>query len=753
MQTIRGLILDKLTIYALKKWVLWAIKLKKGKQVKYPYNPATGKGFQQDSKEVFNSANWVTYEKALSLAAKHNKLQKRKKWFLKPAFVMVETDDFVYIDLDNAVELNGTRPSPTPFALNIFNIFKASYREVSNSKRGYHLLFQAKDRKKHKSVKHGISIEVYSGNRVLALTGDSCSGDALVDYSVEFNQLIDQYLAVRETASDGVPVEWTREAIQAGYDLTDDELIKDLMTDRLFSAVWNLDISYLVMKFPSNSTDKDFDYSAADFYLAKTLLYATGKNCQRTEDLMRRSPLLRDKWDERRGDKTKLQFDILNAFKEVVLPEFDKKIITLENIKNELPNLFMINGKRILFENEEYDKDQVNNIMSGRYIFIDRAKGHTKPKKPFTALSEWYFHNQNQVKGTFWDPSKDEFFVNTERRLVNICPPDERLSRLEEAQCGENEPVVQRVIDHLFEIFDDISVKIILDWFSFLAKSPGKKLGFAMAVTGPAGVGKDAVISKVAEIISRNTKYVSTSTIQEKYNEYLFECDLIIGSDLRLTPKDNENQKAAMTQYWLPRRRMNHDVYTSFSCCNMYFSTNNEGFLFDEWGGRRIVSNRIKQKDIDDVNKHRYLTDVNWWRSTVNALNDPLNQLKLWYYFKYEYKDSFIEGQRPPTTSFTHDAVIASLGKLGEKAREYIEDVVKEADIILFKDFENYIKFEYRRDVSSQALGRVLGAFQYKKGRDIRMADRTRVNYWTRDPEKYDALTSDAIIEYINNRN
>ena len=73
-----------------------------------------------------------------------------------------------------------------------------------------------------------------------------------------------------------------------------------------FSRLWNGDTS-----------DHDYDHSRADLALCCSLAFWTGGDAHRMDCLFRASGLMREKWDERRGDKSYGQLTINKALARV----------------------------------------------------------------------------------------------------------------------------------------------------------------------------------------------------------------------------------------------------------------------------------------------------------------------------------------------------------------------------------------------------------------------------------------------------
>lgn len=225
-------------------------------------------------------------------------------------FVFVKGDGFFFVDIDGAL-----KPGPagglewSALSAEICAMFPGAYVEVSQSTTGLHILGRGAP-PEHSNKNILLNLELYTDQRFCALTGASMSGDvgtlhqaAITDYATRwFPPNVHGAIA---GWTDGPVPEWT-----AG--LTDDaDLLRAAMasgkkkasaafgngTDVLFSDLWDANAEVLAKKWPGNTDG--YGASEADIALASHLGFWTGKNCERTRDLMFQSGLARQKWEDR----------------------------------------------------------------------------------------------------------------------------------------------------------------------------------------------------------------------------------------------------------------------------------------------------------------------------------------------------------------------------------------------------------------------------------------------------------------------
>lgn len=130
-------------------------------------------------------------------------------------------------------------------------------------------------------------------------------GDARTDCTSQLKTVIAQYFApqVAQTQSQG----WT-DGPDRGWNgpVEDDELIRKMLNSKTsanaafgnkagFADLWTGNIDALARAFPDPV--RVYDCSSADAALAQHLAFWTGNDCERMRRLMRRSALVREKWE------------------------------------------------------------------------------------------------------------------------------------------------------------------------------------------------------------------------------------------------------------------------------------------------------------------------------------------------------------------------------------------------------------------------------------------------------------------------
>lgn len=274
------------------QFVLWkavAPEPPKTKIRKIPINPHTGRAFVKGEDWQQDPSKWADADHALTLASR-----------LGPeygvGFLIKQGDPFFFLDLDNCL----TDGAWSPLAMSLMQTLQGAAVEVSTSGNGLHIIGTgALD--EHGCRNDALGLELYTGGRFIALTGDRAIGNADADVTAQLKSVATQYFTPREaTASQ----DWTGEPVAEWTGTTDDnKLLEQALASTSatgvfagrasFRDLWECNTEVLEQCYPG---DDGYNASAVDAALAQHLMFWTGKNCERAMLLMWRSALVRDKW-------------------------------------------------------------------------------------------------------------------------------------------------------------------------------------------------------------------------------------------------------------------------------------------------------------------------------------------------------------------------------------------------------------------------------------------------------------------------
>lgn len=295
-----------------RQWVLWSYEERDGKLTKVP------KQVDGHNASPTNPRTWSSFS-----AAKH---VMEEYGFEGIGFVFSTDDDFIGIDLDKCVDEKG---EISEFAKSIIDKLD-SYTEFSPSGKGIHIIIKGtlpdgfeKGRKNDK-----LGIEIYSQRRFFTFTGNRENENDVFDRSDEILELIDEIFELEEV-----------------NDAEDFEVSLSEYTTNEVSNIWERMFKSARGEEIKRMFDGELivnnDHSGTDQALCNHLAFWTSKNPSMMDYMFRQSGLMRDKWDEMRGDDTYGNLTIKRAIKD-----------TKETIGNDKEGIIKIkesSNKRYMF--------------------------------------------------------------------------------------------------------------------------------------------------------------------------------------------------------------------------------------------------------------------------------------------------------------------------------------------------------------------------------------------------------------------
>ena len=271
------------------QWVCWKYIKRDGKPTKCPVNSRDGG--RADSTDP---STWTSFDDAVAAWRGSDR-------YAGIGFVFAADDPFTGIDLDGCIDENGKIVTSAREIIDSLN----SYTEISPSGRGVKVFIIGRKPDgcgcKSKKIAGYKETEVYSKERFFTVTGRQVAGTPL---TVEDRQPHLEALCQRLWPEKRSP-RLNGSVAATGFDGDDQALIEQACTakngDR-FKRLWAGDTSLHAG-----------DHSGADQALCNHLAFWTGRDPARMDQLFRRSGLYRDKWDERRGERTYGQMTIKRA--------------------------------------------------------------------------------------------------------------------------------------------------------------------------------------------------------------------------------------------------------------------------------------------------------------------------------------------------------------------------------------------------------------------------------------------------------
>lgn len=270
----------------LNRWVLWKIKpTENGKTTKIPINAKNGYGAKSN-----DSSTWTSFDEAIKKIDFYN---------CKGLGFMLGNGIFG-VDIDNAID--DTK------LIKEFVESLDSYTEVSQSGKGIHIICKGV---LPVGARRKGNIEMYDNARFFAMTGNLYENtkSKLEERTDEVKTLWKKYLSGEQNVPNGAYV-YKKEIKNEGYGLTNSILsdgevidkIKESQSGNLFTCLYYGQWEGL---YPSQSE--------ADMAMCCILSFWCAKDEAQMDRIFRSSKLYRNKWDEKRGEKTYGEIVLRNA--------------------------------------------------------------------------------------------------------------------------------------------------------------------------------------------------------------------------------------------------------------------------------------------------------------------------------------------------------------------------------------------------------------------------------------------------------
>ena len=274
---------------ALPQWVCH-------RQNKIPVDPKTG-----DNAKADDQSTWGEFPQAVAYWKGH-----QGNGIVGIGFEFSPGDPYTGIDLDKC--RNPETGEIEPWALEIVRRLN-SFTEVSPSGTGLHIWIKGK---LPRGARRKGKVEMYNSGRYFTVTGHHLEGTptTIEDRQAELTILHEEIFGKHSEEPKQGPGRDPKSGRGAADELSDEELIERIRLSKNGNKFTDLmlgDLYYLKQRYGYPSA------SEADLALVLILVFWVGKDAERIDRLFRRSGLMRDKWDEYRGDQTYGELTIAKA--------------------------------------------------------------------------------------------------------------------------------------------------------------------------------------------------------------------------------------------------------------------------------------------------------------------------------------------------------------------------------------------------------------------------------------------------------
>lgn len=372
----------------MKRWVCFkAETLDNGDITKRPYNALNGK-----LAKVNDDLTWSTFSVALKGMIKYN----------CDGIGFILGNGIFGVDLDNHAKEGELSMSKEEFQelANEFVNKLDSYSEWSFSGNGIHIICQGAlprgNRRKG-------SVEMYDNGRFFVFTGNAIRNIPIKNREEEVKELWEKYLNVRNE-------EWkptnnaNKYSASFAYelDLTEEEIIQTALQS---SQGGNFYRYY----YDGDLSQNNNNHSEADLAFCNMLAFWCNCDKQKMDRIFRNSGLMRDKWDEFRGESTYGQLTLDKACSSVtngyVKRQYQSNFSIKNKTKQEIEEVVGFDENGEIIEQPKHYKADMNIDENGEPIF--------KIKKIFKRYS--YTDTGNAER--FYDYFGDLFKYNTTDKI------------------------------------------------------------------------------------------------------------------------------------------------------------------------------------------------------------------------------------------------------------------------------------------------------------------------------------------------
>ncbi len=668
---------------------------KPGKMDKIPVSARTGEAI-----DAHSPAEWVDAPTACSIAASWGSAY-------GVGFVFTRSDPFWFLDIDNAVTQDGQW---SPVAQQLCGLLGGAAMEVSQSRTGLHVFGSfppGAPWPEHgcKNIPYGL--EFYTEGRFVALTGLNAVGDAATQHTEALAWVIPTYFPPRDAGNTGI--DWTtgpREDWAGPSD--DDELIARMCrvtsTGAMFGAkatikdLFEGNVEALSKAFP-DSGGRAYDASSADAALAQHLAFWTGCDCERIERIMRRSALVRPKWDER--DDYLRDRTILGAVRrqEKVYnravtepppgPAMSSSISTQAPVPTEIKGntfldlagqiehfrgcVYVSSLHRVLIPGGDLVKPETfNSTYGGRTFVMDTA--NTKvTKKAFEAFTESQVLIAPRANGICFRPDLAPGVIVHEagRSRVNTWWPVDVPRKVGDATM---------FITHLQKLQpDERDRTILLSYLAACVQHPGYKFQWAPLIQGVEGNGKTVLSLCVANAIgARYVHWPRASKLGKQFNGWMVGKLLYCVEDIYTNDQTVdviEELKPMITGgHGLEIEGKGIDQISTEIVGNFIFNTNHRSGIRKTKNDRRygnfICPQQSREDLVRDGMDSAYMKRLYDWLKHEDGFAVVTELLMTW-----PIPDEFNPAtfcQRAPHTTATDKAIEDSMGSVEQEIMEAV---------------------------------------------------------------------------------
>ena len=676
------------SLRAYNQFIIWRSVPDTPKPRKVPYDPSTLRAC-----DPHDPQNWMPADTAISFAGMLGD-------DYDVGFVFTAADPFWFLDIDNCL-VDGQW---TATATDLLAQFKGAAVEISVSGEGLHI-FGSGVVPDHSSRNAAHHIEFYTEGRFVALTGRSAYGDISTQHDAAINQLVATYFPPHDHGQ-----------LDAGWSVVptpdwngpedDDTLVNKALGSGsvrqaftggvTFADLWRGNADTLGAKWPGDN-ERPYDASHADASLAQHLAFWTGKDCERIERLMRRSALLRDKWDRRERPPGYLRTTILRAVSNCQDVYASRQQVVPPPPPSSSGQVFETGAQRFMATGQQAEyfagcvyvqdlhmawtpdygflKPQAFRVRYGGYLFGVDSVNEKTTDNAWLAFTESRAVGFPKVHTSCFRPEKPSGAVIDEEgwTMVNSYIPIDTEQR-------EGDP--SRFLQFMQTLLPDQRDRdILVSYMAALVQYPGVKFQWCPLLQGAEGNGKTVLIRVLSHCVgNRYTHLPNAKEMGEsgsKFNAWLTNKLFIGVEEIYVNDRREVSDalKVLITNDRVEMQGKGADQVTGDNRANFLMCSNHKDALKVSFDTRRYAVFYTAQQVRADLERDgmsgAYFPELyKWLRAEGYAV---MNR----YLHEYKIPDEFNPAgdmHRAPITSSMPEAVALSMGNIEQEIMEAIDN-------------------------------------------------------------------------------
>lgn len=619
-------------------------------------------------------------------------------------FVFTADDPFFFVDIDSAY----ADGKWSDIATRLCSTLAGAAVEVSQSGTGLHIIGQYTGPAPDHACKNlPKGLECYTDGRFVALTGLNATGSASAVMTDQLRAVVGEFFPV--SLEGPRAADWTTVPHPDSRPIGDDDALiaKALAATgqdasavfggvssarATFKDLWECNVEALAAAYPDEA--RTYDASSADAALAQHLAFWTGGQCDRIERLMRRSALVRRKWDYHKsymsrtirgavgrqtawysvGADTVTVDPVESVLAEPVLRGGYQLLSPSEQMAHFAGCVYIAEINRVFTPNGAKLKAEQFNAMYGGYNFAVDDTGEKNTKTAWEAFTQSQCCHFPKADGFCFRPQLEPGTIVIEegRRYVNTYVPiDVHMVP------GDVTPF----LTHLTKVLPiESDRQILLAYMAACIQHKGYKIQWAPLLQGCEGNGKTLFTRCVAYALGkRYTHFPKASKIDSEFNGWLLD-KLFIGVEDIYVPENRreilETIKPMITGGdGLEIQFKGVDQITRDVCCNFMLNSNHKDAVRKTLNDRRYAVFYTAQQEACDLARDGMVGD--YFPRLYEWLNNGGYAAVAHYLHTYAIPEALNPTtvcQRAPETSSTTEAVTVSMGSVEQEIMEAIDE-------------------------------------------------------------------------------